>query len=79
MMYGYGMMGGIGFFFWLFFVVIAICITIAPLVIWRNTNRTNRLLALLLLQQGVPADTVNEVFKSGGSKVPTFRRPGSVE
>lgn len=78
-MYGYGMMGGIGFFFGILSLVVVICITIAPLIIWRNTNRTNRLLALHLLHQGVPADKVEEAFRSGGTKISSYRRPGSVE
>ena len=29
---------------WLIILIMGICLTIAPLIIWRNTNRTNILL-----------------------------------
>lgn len=52
-----------------FFVILTICITIAPLIIWRNTNRTNRLLALMLLYQGVPKKDVIDAYEASGSSV----------
>lgn len=50
-------------------IILGICITIAPLIIWRNTNRTNRLLALMLLRQGVPANVVVEAYGASGSSI----------
>lgn len=50
-------------------IILGICITFAPLLIWRNTNRTNRLLALMLLRQGVPADIVVKAYAASGSSI----------
>ncbi len=41
-------LAGIGFLAWAVLMVVLVCITIAPLIIWRNTNRTNRLLEDIL-------------------------------
>ena len=41
-------LAGIGILAWVVVMVVIVCITIAPLIIWRNTNRTNRLLEELL-------------------------------
>lgn len=54
---------------WLIFFVVCICISVAPLIIWRNTNRTNRLLALMLLRQGVPVDVVIKAYTASGSSI----------
>lgn len=62
-------MGGFSFVWFVVFVILGICITIAPLIIWRNTNRTNRLLALMLLRQGVPAKVVVEAYTASGSSI----------
>lgn len=62
-------MGGFAIVWVLFFAILGICITIAPLIIWRNTNRTNRLLALMLLRQGVPRDDVIAAYDASGSSI----------
>jgi len=54
---------------WIAAFIIGICITIAPLIIWRNTNRTNRLLALMLLRHGVPREIVIEAYDASGSSI----------
>ncbi|EFI36138.1 hypothetical protein Dthio_PD3592 [Desulfonatronospira thiodismutans ASO3-1] len=48
-------------------LALLIAILIAPLLIWRNTNRTNRLLVLIALQSGVPPKHVKEVYRMPGS------------
>lgn len=59
-------------FFWvaamvvLFFV--AIGIAVAPLVIWRNTNRMNRLLVLLLAKEGFKKEALERVWSNGGDE-----------
>lgn len=55
---------------WLFFFVIGILISIAPLMIWRNTNRQNKLLALMARQVGVPATSIRIAWLQGGSRLP---------
>jgi len=47
-------------------VIVAVCICIAPLIIWRNTNRTNRLLALSLLKQGYDRKLLDDAWYQGG-------------
>lgn len=42
-------------------IVVGVFITVAPLIIWRNTNRTNKLLVLIARQQGV---NYNEIIKA---------------
>lgn len=65
--------GGI---FWfiacIFFFIVGLCIAIAPLIIWRNTNRTNRLLALLLQQNGVKSIEITHAWNKGGSDASTI-------
>lgn len=61
-------MEGLGIF-GLLLIILGICITVAPLLIWRNGNRTNRLLALMLIRQGVPANVVNEAYDASGSSL----------
>ena len=41
-------LAGIGVLAWAVVMAVIVCITIAPLIIWRNTNRANRLLEELL-------------------------------
>ena len=41
-------LAGIGVLAWAVVMAVIVCITIAPLIIWRNTNRANRLLEDLL-------------------------------
>lgn len=53
-------------------VVVVICITIAPLIIWRNTNRTNRLLAELLVQRGVDRARVLRLWTSSAEDKSEF-------
>ncbi len=55
---------------WLILVAIGLLITIAPLILWRNTNRTNRMLALIAEQLGVPPQRITYVYKNGGSSSP---------
>ncbi len=52
-------------------IIVAICITIAPLIIWRNGNRTNRLLSLIALRLGVPSDKIRTAFYKGGGDLPS--------
>ncbi len=54
---------------WICVGIIGICISIAPLIIWRNTNRTNLMLALIAVQQGVPRAAITRVWEQGGSEV----------
>ena len=61
---------------WLIFFVVGICITIAPLLIWRNGNRTNRLLALMLIRQGVPVEVVKSAYDASGSGFGGVPGPG---
>jgi len=70
MQYGAEGAGIIGLVIALSILLISICITIAPLIIWRNGNRTNRLLALIAVQVGVPVETVKETFHRGGGGLP---------
>mgnify|MGYP006309077621 CR=1 FL=1 len=67
---GYEGLGVIGLLIPLAMIVIGLCITIAPLIIWRNGNRTNRMLALIALQQGIPADKIKDAFSKGGGDLP---------
>lgn len=46
---------------WLIALIIGLCITFAPLFIWRNTNRTNRLLSMIAIQNGADAQHVAQV------------------
>ncbi len=45
-------------------VLFLICLAIAPLVIWRNTNRTNKLLAQLLLVLGAKDSGLDTSFRA---------------
>jgi hypothetical protein len=67
---GFGGVAFIGPLIFIIILVVSFCIAIAPLFIWRNGNRTNRLLALIAINQGISADQVREVFYSGGSELP---------
>lgn len=49
-------------------VIIAACITVAPLIIWRNTNRMNRLLVLMLAKQGVSRELLDRTWHKGGDE-----------
>lgn len=73
-------MEGLGFL-WLIIFIISTCVAIAPLIIWRNTNRTNRLLALMLLQQGVKPEHVRKAWSQGGAtltSIPGYEDMGIV-
>ena len=73
-------MEGIGLF-GVLLVILGICITIAPLIIWRNTNRTNRLLALMLSQRGVKPERVRAAWSQSGStlaSIPGYEDMGIV-
>lgn len=61
-------MGGIGFV-WLVMVIIGLCIAIAPLIIWRNTNRANRLLGQIAIQLGCNPDDIQLIFSGGRLKM----------
>ncbi|HMM39662.1 MULTISPECIES: hypothetical protein [Desulfovibrio] len=41
-------LAGIGILAWAVLMVVVVCVSIAPLIIWRNTNRANRILEELL-------------------------------
>lgn len=60
------MAAGFGFIFSIVLVVFGIgigfCISIAPLIIWRNTNRTNRLLAEALRINGVSPSRIKKLW-----------------
>lgn len=49
--------------------VIGLLVAVAPVIIWRNTNRTNRLLALLLERSGVPSGTIRDAWEHGGAQL----------
>jgi len=51
-------------------LIISVCISVAPLIIWRNGNRTNRLLSLIALRLGLPADRIRTTFYKGGGDLP---------
>jgi hypothetical protein len=66
-------------FFGLILFTLGVCITIAPLILWRNTNRTNRLLALQLARQGAKPEDVRSAWSDGGShlaSVPGYEDTG---
>jgi uncharacterized membrane protein len=52
-------MSGIGF---VFLFIVSLAITIAPLLIWRNTNRTNKLLGAIAAQQGVSQKDIDKIL-----------------
>lgn len=58
-------------FFGIILLILGVCITIAPLIIWRNTNRTNRLLALQLARQGAKPEDVRSAWSQGGASLAT--------
>lgn len=64
------MIAGFGLLFWLIFIVVGVLITVAPLVIWRNTNRQNRLLALMARNQGIPAVDICNAWDGEGGYLP---------
>jgi hypothetical protein len=68
---GYEGLGFVGFLISIAILIIGLCITIAPLIIWRNGNRTNRLLALIALQENIPHEVIRNVYNCGGSKLPS--------
>ena len=47
-------------------VIVSIVIAIAPLFIWRNTSRTNGILILVALKQGVSKDALDRIIKGDG-------------
>ncbi len=53
-------MEGIGVL-WLLATIVSLCIAFAPLILWRNTNRTNRLLSMLAIQNGADPKHVAQV------------------
>lgn len=54
---------------WIFIAIVSFCIAIAPLLIWRNTNRTNRLLALLLTQNGTDPNLISKTYFGSGDNI----------
>lgn len=58
--------------FWLVAMIaifaLAIGIAVAPLLIWRNTNRMNRLLVLLLAKEGFKREALERVWYKGGDE-----------
>ena len=57
-------------------VILGFCITIAPLIIWRNTNRANRLLALMAARAGVTPEETKAAWIAGGGSMPKITRAG---
>lgn len=49
--------------------VVAIAIAIAPLYIWRNTNRANRLLALIAMRSGCDGDEIKAAWTATGGQL----------
>jgi hypothetical protein len=70
MHYNYEVQGIFGLLIVIAIIVFFICITIAPLIIWRNGNRTNRLLSLIALNVGVSPDQIRIAFYKGGGDLP---------
>lgn len=64
-MEGLFMMGGL---FWVVLLVICICIVIAPLIIWRNTNRMIEVLALIAIKNGVNGEELRAVLLGAKAK-----------
>ncbi len=62
-MFGMDGAGGATVFLLVAWLVFTVCLAIAPLIIWRNTNRTNRLLARLLFLQGEKIKEIERSFK----------------
>lgn len=54
---------------WMILIVVLLCVTLAPLFLWRNTNRMNRLLALQILQAGVDSELVVAAWKGSGGEI----------
>lgn len=52
---------------WIFIATVSFCIAIAPLIIWRNTNRTNRLLTLLLTQVKTDPILIGKTYYGSGN------------
>lgn len=57
-------------------IILGFCITIAPLIIWRNTNRANRLLALMAARAGVTPEEIKAAWIAGGGSMPKITRAG---
>lgn len=55
--------GGIAYIIFLF---VSLALFISPLFIWRNGNRTNRLLTLIAKNQGIPEAEVKRNMKGRG-------------
>lgn len=51
-----------GVILWVLNIIFAICLIISPLIIWRNGNRTNRLITLLLLRNGTDPEMIKAVL-----------------
>lgn len=62
-----GIIFGGGIIIWAFLFILGICLAIAPLIIWRNTNRTNRMLAALLIKEGMSSKKVYQIFYGNDS------------
>lgn len=62
------LMSGFGSFI---FFIVSMAIMIAPLLIWRNTNRTNKLLGAIAKQQGVSQEEVDEILGKTSSRPAT--------
>lgn len=50
---------------WVATILISVCIAFAPLVIWRNTNRMNKMLGLVALRVGASPEEVRAVMLGG--------------
>jgi|GEM_PF-4512887 len=54
-------------------LVLSISLMIAPLIIWRNTNRTNRLLASLLIRMNVSKREILDIWTAEAESEKNFR------
>lgn len=64
-------LAGIGVLAWAVVMAVIVCITIAPLIIWRNTNRANRLLEELLNE----TQRTNKLLAALGRPRPAEKKP----
>lgn len=53
------LLSGIG---WVVLLILGLYIVIAPILIWRNTGRTNSLLAAIAKQHGVSQDAIDKAL-----------------
>jgi len=54
----------------LVFLALSFFAFLAPIFVWRNTNRMNRLVAILLEKQGISDNEIQMAWKKGRGKLP---------